>query len=168
MQLSIVAARSLNNIIGNGAEIPWRARGEQKLFKEITMNGTLIMGRKTFESIGRPLPGRTTIIITRQPGYTANGCLVTHSLDGAIDLAQQQNKPAFIVGGGEIYQQSLDRVDAVHLSTIQKNVSGDVYFPKFPTGDFNLHHEKLFESNINYIYEYYERVTNDAAESHRG
>lgn len=160
MKLSIVAARSLNNVIGNGTEIPWRAKGEQKLFKDITMSGTLIMGRKTFESIGRALPGRTTIIITRQPDYTANGCLVTHSLDDAIALARQENKPAYIVGGGEIYQQSLDRVDAVHLSTIQKNVSGDVYFPTFPTPDFKLQQEKLFESNIDYVYEYYERVTN--------
>jgi len=157
MKLSIIAARSLNNVIGDGAQIPWHVKGEQKLFKDITMNGTLIMGRKTFDSIGRPLPGRPTVIITRQRDYPCDGCLVSHSLDDAIDIAGEQNKPAFIVGGGEIYEQSLERVDAVHLSTIQKHVAGDVYFPSFPTPDFCLKHQQLFESNIDYLYEYFER-----------
>lgn len=158
MTLSIVAARSLNNVIGDGAEIPWHAKGEQKLFKEITMNGTMIMGRKTFESIGRPLPGRTTIIITRQQDYEADGCLIAHSLDNAIDIAKEHNKPTFIIGGGEIYSQSLDLVDAVHLSTIQITVPGDVFFPEFPTEAFELKHQEMFESNIDYLYEYYERL----------
>lgn len=157
MELSLVAARSLNNVIGDGAEIPWHAKGEQKLFKDITMNGTLIMGRKTFESIGRPLPGRTTIIITRQQAYDVDDCVIAHSLDDAIELAKEYDKPAFIVGGGEIYRQSLDRVDAVHLSTIQTRAQGDVFFPEFPTSDFTLRHKELFESNIDYLYEYYER-----------
>lgn len=154
---AIVAARSLNNVIGNGPEIPWRVKGEQKLFKEITMNGTLVMGRKTFESIGRPLPGRTTVIITRQSDFHPDGCIVAHDLEEALEVARQQGNPAFIAGGGEIYRQSLDLVDAVHLSTIQTTVDGDVFFPEFPTNDFDLVREQQFESNINYIYQYFER-----------
>ncbi|MBD3648848.1 MAG: dihydrofolate reductase [Pseudomonadales bacterium] len=154
---SIVAARSLNNVIGNGPDIPWKVKGEQKLFREITMNGTLVMGRKTFESIGRPLPGRTTIIISRQRDYHADGCIIVHDLDEALETAAQENKPVFIAGGGEIYRQSLDRVDAVHLSTIQTTVEGDVFFPDFPTSEFRLVREQAYESNINYLYQYYER-----------
>jgi len=157
MALTIVAARSLNNVIGNGPAIPWRVKGEQKLFREITMHGTLIMGRKTFESIGRPLPGRTTIIVTRRPDYRQDGCLVAASIDGAIGRAMEEKKPVFIAGGGEIYEQSLPLADGVHLSTIQRRVDGDVYFPDFPTDNFKLIHEQLFESNINYVYQYYER-----------
>lgn len=153
---AIVAARSLNGVIGRGDEIPWRVKGEQKLFREITMNGVLIMGRKTFESIGRPLPGRVTVIVTRDD-YDAPDCVITHGLDEALALAADMDKPVFIAGGGQIYEQSLPLVQSVHLSTIQTRVDGDVYFPEFPTSEFSLEREEMFESNIDYIYQYFER-----------
>jgi dihydrofolate reductase (trimethoprim resistance protein) len=157
MTVSIIAARSRNNVIGNGSDIPWKVKGEQKLFKDITAGGVLIMGRKTFESIGRPLPGRVTLIITRQQGYAHDGCEIVHSLEEALDVASTMDKPIFVAGGGEIYAQALPRADAVHLSTIEADVEGDVFFPDFPGDEFHLVSEERFESNIDYIYQYFER-----------
>lgn len=157
MTLKLVAARSLNNVIGNDSEIPWKARGEQKLFREITMHGVLIMGRKTFESIGRPLPGRVNVIVTRNIQYHQPGCEIAASLETAIDFASQHDKPVFVIGGGEIYGQALPIATGVHLTTIQCEVEGNIFFPPFPTDDFTLMEEKYYRSNIDYLYQYYER-----------
>ncbi|HKI73796.1 MAG TPA: dihydrofolate reductase [Pseudomonadales bacterium] len=159
MPTSIVVARSRNNVIGNGNEIPWRVKGEQKLFKEITMGGILVMGRKTYDSIGRPLPGRETIIVTRNPEYSAEGCRIAPSLEAALELARRSDRPIYIVGGGEIYRQALPVVDAVHITTIETDVEGDVTFPDFPTSAFRLEDEQHHESNIDYTYKYYTRIT---------
>jgi len=161
MSVSIVVARSLNNVIGRDDEIPWRVKGEQKLFKEITMGGVLVMGRKTFESIGRPLPGRDTIIVSRNPGYSREGCTTATSLDSALAAARKTGKDVFIAGGGEIYRQALELVDGVHISTIGQEVDGDVFFPEFPVEGFRLVREKHYESNVDYTYQYFERVTNE-------
>jgi dihydrofolate reductase len=160
MAVSLVAARALNHVIGNGPSIPWRVKGEQKLFREITLGGILIMGRKTFESIGKPLPGRSTIIVSRALNYEAQGCQTASSLAAALQLTAEDPRPVFIVGGGEIYRQALEQklVDAVHLTTIQTNVEGDVIFPIFPTPEFTLVRETVVESNINYIYQYFEKA----------
>jgi dihydrofolate reductase len=152
----------LNNVIGRGTEIPWRVKGEQKLFKRITMGGTLVMGRITFDSIGRPLPGRRTIIVTRNKEYRQDACLIANDLNGAMQMAADLNEPVYIAGGGEIFTQSLAITDVVHLTTIDTSVSGDVFFPPFPTAEFELLEEQSFESNINYVYQRYQRrPTND-------
>jgi dihydrofolate reductase len=158
MTVSIIAARSNKNVIGKGTEIPWRIRGEQELFKRITMNGTLIMGRVTFESIGRPLPGRTTIIVTRRKDYQQEGCQVANSLDLALEMAHQSGKPIFITGGGEIYRQAISKADIVHLTTINAEINGDVFFPTFPTDEFELVAEEFFQSNIDYVYQQFKRI----------
>lgn len=157
MAIFLVAARSLNDVIGNGMDIPWKVKGEQKLFREITTGGVLVMGRKTFDSIGRPLPGRDTIIVTRNADYHVEGCHTAASLDAALSLARTLDKPIYIVGGGEIYRQALPLADGVHLTTIETRVDGNVYFPPFPTDDFHLVRETHFESNIDYVYQYFER-----------
>lgn len=157
MTRTLVVARASNNVIGLGQEIPWRAKGEQKLFKQITDGGTLIMGRKTFDSIGRPLPGRETIIVTRNTGYTQQGCHVAHSFEDALEQANRIGRKTHIVGGGEIYRLALPIVDEVHVSTIQVEPEGDTFFPPFPTEEFKLAETQEFESNINYVYERYER-----------
>ena len=157
MKRAIIVARSQNNVIGNGPDIPWKIKGEQIIFKRITEGGTLIMGRKTFQSIGRPLPGRTTIIISRNQSYTQKGCFVCDTLEAAFELADHEQKPVFVAGGGEIYKLALPLVDTVHISTIQAEISGDILFQSFPTDDFTLAEEQFFESNINYIYQRYER-----------
>ena len=152
----MVAAQSENQVIGRGLEIPWKVKGEQALFKKITINGTLIMGRKTFQSIGRPLPGRTTIVVSRDPDLTITGCETSTSLELAIARAAEINKPIFIAGGGELYRQALVIADEIHLTTIHTKVEGDVLFPEVPA-NFRLVEEKAFTSNLNYTYRHFER-----------
>ena len=156
MNLALVAAQSENRVIGRGIEIPWRVKGEQALFKKITMGGTLIMGRKTFDSIGRPLPGRTTIVVTRNKLLKIDGCEVTESLEEAVQLAEKIGKPVFVAGGGQLYAQAINLADELHLTTIHTEIEGDVYFPPLPE-DFRLVSEEKFNSNIDYTYRVYKR-----------
>jgi dihydrofolate reductase len=158
MAIHLVAAQAENHVIGRGIEIPWRVKGEQKLFKQITMGGTLIMGRITYDSIGRPLPGRKTIIVTSNLDYAQKNCLIAHSMEEALSLAAAQDKETYIVGGGEIYRQSIENADVIHLTTIHTEVEGDVFFPAQWQSDFELKEEKQFESNINYTYRCYRRI----------
>lgn len=156
MSIAIVAAQSENRVIGRGSEIPWRVKGEQALFKQITMGGTLIMGRKTYEAIGRPLPGRQTIIVSRDKAYRAEGCITADSLASAITRAEAMGQPIFIAGGGDIYRQAIDTADALHLTTIHTETEGDIFFPEVPE-EFELRQEQAFTSNIDYTYRYFER-----------
>lgn len=157
MKIALVAAQSENRVIGRGIEIPWRVKGEQALFKKITTGGTLIMGRKTFDSIGRPLPGRTTIVVSRNPSLSIDGCQVADSLDRAIEQAKQLEKPIYIAGGGQLYEQSIALADTIHLTTIHTEVEGDVYFPEL-TDEFHLVGEENFTSNIDYTYQIFDRT----------
>lgn len=116
------------------------------------------MGRVTFESIGQPLPGRSTIIVTRKKEFNHDGCQIVHSIDEALLLAKQIDKPIYIVGGGELYRQCLPLADQVHLTTIDTEVEGDVFFPDFPDENFELIQEKVYKSNIDYTYQVYQRV----------
>ena len=159
MKIYLIAARSLNNVIGRGSEIPWRVKGEQSLFKEITTGHTLIMGRKTFESIGRPLPGRDTVIMTRRSNYQKDGCGIAASLPDALALAGRLRGNCFVAGGGEIYRQAISLADGIHLTTIHTEVEGDVLFPDFSGEVFKMKTETLFQSNIDYTYRYFERCT---------
>ena len=157
MKDAIVAAQSENQVIGRGLEIPWKVKGEQALFKQITLHGTLIMGRKTYQSIGRPLPGRTTIVVSRDPDLAITGCETSTSLALAIASAIALAKPIFIAGGGELYRQALVIADDIHLTTIHTKVEGDILFPDVPD-HFKLVEEKAFTSNINYTYRHFERT----------
>lgn len=158
LKIYLIAARSLNNIIGRGLEIPWRVKGEQELFKEITMGHTLVMGRKTFESIGRALPGRDTVIMTRRSNYYRHGCNVAANLEDALALARKLSGDCFIAGGGEVYQQAIDLADGIHLTTIHTEVEGDIHFPDFSEEVFEVKRTTLYHSNSDYTYRYFERV----------
>lgn len=156
MRIELVAAMSDNGVIGRRGAIPWRVRGEQKHFREITLGGTLVMGSKTFRSIGRPLPGRNTIVLSRS-GFTAEGCMSAASLGEAIAKARCSGVPMYIAGGGEIYRQALPLADGIHLTQVHTTVVGDVTFPEVPLDEFRPVREKHYESDINYTYRYYER-----------
>ncbi|MFT4797664.1 MAG: dihydrofolate reductase [Candidatus Azotimanducaceae bacterium] len=158
MIVQLIAARANNNVIGAGSNIPWQAKGEQKLFREITTGGVLIMGRKTYESIGKPLPGRVTIIVTRNPHYSASGCKIATNLALAIEMAQSEEKPIFIAGGGDLYTQALAFADEIHLTTIDVEPEGDVYFPVIDPSDYEILHEQRFETNVKYIYQHLKRL----------
>lgn len=132
MKLSIIAALSTNNVIGRNNDIPWRLSTDLKRFKALTMGHHLLMGRKTYESVGRPLPGRVTVVITRQEGFAPEGVTVVHSLEEAIRVAAAANDAeAFIAGGAEIYQQSMHRADRMYLTRVHADVEGDTFFPDF-------------------------------------
>lgn len=119
---------SANRVIGINNTIPWKLPEDLKYFKKLTLGKSIIMGRKTFESIGRALPSRENIVLTQQQTYQVQGVKVAHSLKEAIELAE--NPEIFIIGGAEIYKQSLPLVETVYLTLIEKNFDGDAYFPK--------------------------------------
>jgi dihydrofolate reductase len=130
MKLSIVVAVAENNVIGNNNQLIWHMPTDLKRFKTLTMGHPIIMGRKTYESIGKALPGRTSIIITRQADYQAADCIVVHSLEDAIKAAKKTNAPqAFIIGGAEIYRQALNLCDTIYLTKIKHSFPGNTVFP---------------------------------------
>ena len=115
--------------IGNGGELLHHISDDLKRFKALTMGHPLIFGRKTFESIGRPLPGRTNIIITRNPDFEAPGCIVVPSLEKAIEEAHKIDTEIFIGGGGEIYKQALPLTDKLYLTIVESEAEGNIFFP---------------------------------------
>ncbi|MBM4180575.1 MAG: dihydrofolate reductase [Betaproteobacteria bacterium] len=128
--LSVIAAMARNRVIGVNNTLPWRLPEDLKHFKALTMGHPIIMGRKTFESIGKPLPGRTTVIVTRDSGYRVEGCLTATSIDAAIAACAGEPE-IFFVGGAELYAQVLPRADRLYLTEIQADYAGDAWFPAF-------------------------------------
>mgnify|MGYP000123428139 CR=1 FL=1 len=161
MIISHLVAVSNNNVIGKDNDLPWKLKKDLLHFKNYTVGKTILMGRKTFESIGRPLPGRDTIIVTRNAAFRHEGCECVNDIPTALKLAQTKGVPIHFVGGGEIYRQAFDLniADVLHITTIQTEVEGDVYFPQIPENDFSVVDEKRYLSNIDYLYERYERVS---------
>ena len=126
----LVAAVAANGVIGDGAAIPWRIPGEQAQFKALTMGHVLVMGRATYESIGRPLPGRTTVVLTRDPGWSAEGVLVAHSFADALERARGLDGDVMVVGGAEVYAAALPHADAQVLSEVHLEPAGYVRYPE--------------------------------------
>jgi dihydrofolate reductase len=129
-RISLIVAMARNRVIGANNQIPWRVPGEQKLFKQITMGHHIVMGRKTYESIGRLLPGRTTVIVTRQRGFAVPGAVVAHSLRDAINAAARDDE-IFVIGGAQLFQEALPLAERIHLSLIDAEPEGDVRMPEF-------------------------------------
>ncbi len=132
----LVAAVADNGVIGNGPDIPWRVPGEQADFKQLTLGHVLVMGRTTYESIGRPLPGRTTVVLTRDPGWSADGVLVAHSLDEALALAGDLDGDVMVAGGAQVYAAALPVADAQVLSRVHQSPAGDVHYPEFDSREW--------------------------------
>ena len=128
--LSIIVAMASNRTIGINNTLPWRCPEDLKRFKALTMGHHMIMGRKTFDSIGKPLPGRTTVVVTRNHELKIEGCIVVYSLDKAI-AACAGDEEVFIVGGAELYTQAMPLVDTLYITEIRQNVEGDAHFPEF-------------------------------------
>lgn len=128
MILSIIAAVSENNIIGSNNNLVWNLPADLKRFKQITSGHYIIMGRKTYESVGKPLPNRTNIIITTDKTYKAEGCLVFNTIGEATDYAKTQDE-VFILGGGNIYKQTINIADKMYITRIHESFEGDTYFP---------------------------------------
>ncbi len=131
MIVSAIAAMAKNRVIGKDNDIPWRLSSDLKYFKRKTLNHHVIMGRKSFQSIGRPLPNRTNIVVTRDPFFIASDCLVVRSVEEALELALDHGEEeAFLIGGGAIYEASLPYWDRLYLTLVDAEVEGDVYFPE--------------------------------------
>lgn len=160
-RLSIIVAMARNRVIGAAGAIPWRLPNELRLFKKVTMGHHIVMGRKTYESIGRLLPGRTTVIVTRQTGYRVPGALIAHSLDAAIAACQGDDE-VFVIGGGELYRAALPLADRIYLTTIDAEPAGDTYMPEFDPADWRESSAECFRPNdqhrYGYRYSVYDRV----------
>ena len=135
MVVTLIAAMAKNRVIGRDNRLPWHIPADLRRFRDLTMGHPVIMGRKTYESIGKPLPGRQTIVVTRQEGYAAQGCVVAHSLEEALAAAEPAEE-LFICGGGELYVAALPQVDRICLTVVGCEVEGDTLFPELPAGVF--------------------------------
>jgi dihydrofolate reductase len=128
MSLSLIVARASNGVIGKDNQLPWHLPADLKYFKAVTMGKPIVMGRKTFQSIGRPLPGRQNIVVTRNPDFDSNGITVVHSVEAAIAAANQVAE-IMLIGGTELYKLSLPLVDRIYLTEIHQDFDGDAHFP---------------------------------------
>ncbi len=135
MKVSIIVAMDRKGVIGLEGDLPWRLSADLQHFKATTMSKPLIMGRKTHESIGRPLPGRQNIVLTHAKDFVAEGCTIVHSLDDAFQAAGDVEE-VMIMGGSGIYDQSLARANRLYLTEVHAEVCGDVYFPEFDKGEW--------------------------------
>ncbi len=131
MIISLIAAMAENRIIGKDGAIPWHIPEDLKRFRELTWGHKIIVGRKTFESIGRPLPGRTTIILTRQLEYRAEGCMVVHDLAAALAACGSADE-VFVCGGAEVYREAMPVADRIYLTVVHGSFPGDTLFPEVP------------------------------------
>jgi dihydrofolate reductase len=131
--ISILVAMAKNRVIGRNNALPWQLPPDLRRFKELTMGHHIVMGRKTYESIGRPLPGRTNVIITRQAGYQVPGAIVVASIDQALKVCsagKEVDQEIFVIGGAQIYRQSLGLCQRIYITEIQQEFDGDTLFPE--------------------------------------
>jgi dihydrofolate reductase len=164
-RVTLVAAVADNGVIGiesdsnPGGDIPWRIPADFAHFKALTLGHVLVMGRATYDSIGRPLPGRTTIVLTRDPGWQAPGVLVADSLDVALERAEGLPGDVFVAGGARVYTAALDRADAQVLTEVHLSPSGDTYYPEFDRDDWReTRRDSHLEAEIPYEFVWLERV----------
>ncbi len=138
MRTSLIVAMANNDVIGVNGDLPWKLSADLRRFKQLTMGHSIIMGRKTYESIGRLLPGRTSIVVTRQKAYSVKpGALLAHSVTAAVDLARGSSE-VFIIGGAEIYRVALPLVDRMYVTAVAAEVAGDTYFPEWDRSQWQL------------------------------
>jgi dihydrofolate reductase len=163
MKVSIIVATSLNQAIGKNNQLLWHLPADLKFFKTTTMGCPVVMGRKTFQSIGRTLPGRQNIVITRDQNFNADkqfDLIVVGSLDEAL-VKLHAEKEVFIIGGGEIYKQSMDTVDTIYLTLVNVTIDADVYFPEIDLSKFDLLWEEAHKADeknsLDYTFQKYER-----------
>ena len=129
MSVSLIVAMSENRVIGQAGQLPWRLSSDLRRFQRLTMGHHLVMGRKTWESIGRPLPGRTSLVLTRHPDYRAPGACIVPDLSSAIQAANGDEE-VFVIGGGQIYREALPLVGRIYMTLVHAHVDGDTMFPE--------------------------------------
>lgn len=139
-ELTIIAAISENNVIGINGKLPWKIPEDLHRFKRLTIGNTIIMGRKTFESIGKPLPGRENIVLTRQENYQNPGIVLAHTLEEALSIAR--NDSIFAIGGQEIYKAALPLANRMELTKVHRNYEGDTFFPEVDYSQWKLNDQE--------------------------
>lgn len=146
MRLSLIVAMSTNGAIGMAGGLPWRLASDLRRFKQLTMGHHLIMGRTTYDSIGRPLPGRTSVVISRQGDLRIPGALVVSSLAAAMEIARNDSE-AFVIGGGQIYELALPQANRLYMTLVDSEIAGDTWFPKWNPSDWQILHDEKFAAD---------------------
>ncbi len=161
MKLAIIVATDEQGLIGKDNDLPWRLSADLQHFKRVTMDKPIIMGRRTHESIGRPLPGRQNIVITAREGFQAPGCDVVHSLNEALALCNKQEE-VMIMGGASLYQQTLPLADKLYLTLVHARLEGDTWFPAWSPEDWECisreDHQADEKNDYDYSFMLYQRV----------
>lgn len=152
-RLSLIVAMAKNHVIGADGKIPWHLPNELQLFKSVTMGHHIIMGRKTHESIGRLLPGRTTVIVTRQRDYAVPGAKIAHTLDEAVALCAGDSE-IFVIGGGELYRAALPAADRIYLTVVDAEPAGDTRMPELDGGSWQIHSTRHFSKDDRHAHDY--------------
>ena len=153
--IALIAAMTQDRVIGRGGRIPWNIPGEQKRFKELTMGHTIVMGRRTYEEIGRPLPGRQTIVVSTTKNFDQPGCRTAGFLTEALALSAGED--VYISGGSRLYEEALPLADVLYLTEIEKKIEGDAYFPEFDESRYHKTVEEKHGGEISYTYVTYMR-----------
>lgn len=153
--IGLIVAYANNKVIGNKGIIPWKIPGEQQRFKALTVGNVVVMGRRSFEEIGRPLPNRTTIVISRTKNFDAENCITMPSLDDALQMGS--GKDVFISGGARLYEEALKIVDKMYITEINLDIEGDTFFPEFDEQSFEKEIEQEIDGVIRYRYVTYSR-----------
>lgn len=165
MKLSLVVAMDKNRVIGVDGGLPWKLSSDLKYFRDITLGKPIIMGRKTHDSIGRPLPGRQNIVITRNPEYTAEGCDVVTSIEAALELVKDEPE-VMMVGGASLYVDILPETDQLYMTEVHAEVEGDTWFPEIDAEQWQELSRTEFtadeKNDHDYSFVVYERVTSEA------
>ena len=153
MQLSIIVAMDRNRVIGRGGALPWHISSDLKNFKKITMGKPILMGRKTHDSIGKPLPGRENIILTNNKKYSAEGCTVKNTLDEVYSYCEEQLE-LVVMGGAILYSQTLDKADKLYITEVNASVNGDTFFPEYKSSQWREISRESFNADENNEFDY--------------
>ena len=153
MQLSIIVAMDRNRVIGRGGVLPWHISSDLKNFKKITMGKPILMGRKTHDSIGKPLPGRENIILTNNKKYSAEGCTVKNTLDEVYSYCEEQLE-LVVMGGAILYSQTLDKADKLYITEVNASVNGDTFFPEYKSSQWREISRESFNADENNEFDY--------------
>lgn len=153
--VSLIVAASTNNAIGKENQLLWHLPNDMRFFKNTTWGMPVIMGRKTFESVNKKFPGRINIVITRQKDWERDGVIVVSSLEEGLKKAEETNcKELFVIGGGEIFKESMSKADKIYMTRVHAVLEGDTFFPEINEKEWELVREENFEKNQKHLYEY--------------
>ena len=153
--VALIVAYAKNRVIGNQGIIPWKIKGEQKRFRELTTGNVVVIGRRSFEEIGKPLPNRMNIVVSSTKKFAGENCYTVGSLKEAIQLAG--NRDIFVSGGARLYEEALPVVEKMYITEIEATIDGDTYFPEFDEANFVKVIDERFEGEIPYTYVTYTR-----------